>query len=353
MSVVFVQRRTHRAGAQTCLLRLMRDARVRALDPMLLASEEGWLTRECEREGLRCLVEPFPSSRSLSARLFRNRAFARRAAERLGRPALVHGNDHLESLLTLELGQAVGARTALFLRSPTMSLEDFEKYRCAEHPFVAAVGDELQARARGWGAKDVDLIHDGLEPAEFLPPKPPAAAFPKRVLVIGSPVEWKGWDDALEVACRMGFPLELSFTGKGDKQPTKGQALYLGRVEAFRDLVRGHDLVLNPSWHESFGMAALEVLAAGVPLFSTRSGVIEQVIDDERWLAAPRNVEEMTRKLEALAASWPASALDVAACQARIREKFLIARTAQKLVERYERLASRQDRPEGVPDARV
>ncbi|MGQ0654645.1 MAG: glycosyltransferase [Betaproteobacteria bacterium] len=352
MSVAFVQRRTHRAGAQTCLLRLLREPRVRALEPVLLASEEGWLTRECVREGLRCVVETFPSSRSLSARLFRNRAFARRVAQRIGRVAMVHGNDHLESLLTLELGRARGAPSALFLRSPTMSQDDFEKYRCREHALVAAVGEELQARAHRWGAKGVELIHDGLEPGEFLPPKPPPPHFPQRILVIGSPVEWKGWDDALEVFSRLPTA-ELSFTGKGEKQPGSGKAIYLGRVEAFRDLVRTFDLVVNPTWHESFGMAALEVLAAGVPLFSTRSGVIEQVVHDARWLATPRNVEEMAGKLSALAAGWPASALDVAACQARIRDRFLVARSAERLLARYAPLLARQDRAEDVADPRV
>lgn len=351
MTIVFIQRRTHRAGAQTCLLRLLREPRIRALDPVLLASEEGWLTRECAREGLRCVVEPFPSSRSLSARLFRNRAFAQRVAGRLGAVRLVHGNDHLESLLTLELGRALGAKTALFLRSPTMSREDFDKYRCREHPLVAAVGEELQARARGWGAGEVDLIHDGLEPGEFLPPKAPPPAFPQRILVIGSTVEWKGWQDALAVLKRLALPVELHFTGKGDNQP--GKAVYLGRVEAFRDLVREYDLALNPTWHESFGMAALEVLAAGVPLFSTRSGVIEQVMRDDRWLSAPRDVEQMARKLKALAAGWPAAALDVAACQARIRDKFLVARGAERLRARYDRLLPRQDRPEDVADPRI
>jgi glycosyltransferase involved in cell wall biosynthesis len=359
MSVLFIQRRTHRAGAQTCLLRLLREPRIRALDPVVLASEEGWLTRECAREGVKCVVEPFPSSRSLSARLFRNRAFARRAAPRIAQVApkvtLVHGNDHLESLLTLEVGDALGAKTALFLRSPTMSGEDFEKYRCADHPLLAAVGEALQARARSAGARKVELIHDGLEPGEFLAPKPPSPAFPKRILVIGSPVEWKGWDDALAVFSLLEkeLPLEIAFTGKGEKRLEQSKVEYLGRVEAFRDLVRGYDLVFNPSWHESFGMAALEVLAAGVPLFSTRSGVIEQVVHDERWLAKPRDVPEMAARLKALAADWPSSALDVAACQARIRGRFMVEHSAAKLQAAYAALALGKHRAEGVANPRI
>jgi glycosyltransferase involved in cell wall biosynthesis len=336
-AAVFLQRRGHRAGAQTCLQRLLRQPEIRALEPVVVTGEEAWLSRELKREGIACLVEPFPSSRSLWGRFFGNAAFASRISRKLKNPcSVVHGNDHLESLLTLELGRALGVPTALFLRSPTMTREDFDKYRCAEHQLLAAVGEDLQAAARAWSpGTRVELIHDGLEPGEFLAPKPPPAEFPGRILVIGSALDWKGWEDAVRVFSN--FPsLKLCFTGSRPAGIAENPNYeFLGRVESFRELVRGFDLAVNPSWHESFGMAALEVLAAGVPLFSTRSGVVPQVLADPRWLAAPRDIGDMAQKLNALAAGWPGSALDVAAAQRRIREKFLIGSTAQKLLAAY------------------
>ena len=337
-AAVFLQRRGHRAGAQTCLLRLLRQPGIRALEPLVVTGEEGWLSRELQRDGIACLIEEFPSSRSLAGRFFKNKSFARKVAKKLEHHncTVIHGNDHLESLLTLELGKALGVPTALFLRSPTMTREDFEKYRCAGHQLVAAVGEDLQAAARAWlpGAS-VELIHDGLEPGEFLAPKPPPAKFPERILVIGSALDWKGWEDAVRVFSN--FPsLKLCFTGARPAGIAENPNYkFLGRVESFRELVRGFDLAVNPSWHESFGMAALEVLAAGVPLFSTRSGVVPQVLTDPRWLAAPRDIGDMAQKLNALAAGWPATALDVAAAQRCIREKFLIGNTAQKLLAAY------------------
>jgi glycosyltransferase involved in cell wall biosynthesis len=325
-------------------LRLLRHPLMRELDPVLVAGEEGWLTRECVREGLSHIVEEFPSSRSLSARLFGNRAFARRVAGRLNEKIfLVHGNDHLEGLLTQAVGEALGAKTALFLRSPTMTQDDYDKYRCREADLVAAVGEML----RGFDPRTV-VIPDGLEPAEFLPPKPPAAAFPARILVIGSAVEWKGWKEAFAVAAR--FPqVKFCFTSNGEN---RDNLEFLGRVEGFRDLVRSFDLALNPSWHESFGMAALEVLAAGVPLLSTRcSGVIEQAVGDERWLARPRDAADLGARLAGLQADW--RSLDVAACQERSRGRFMIDHTAQKLRRAYAALFAGQDGAEHFADPRV
>jgi hypothetical protein len=61
----------------------------------------------------------------------------------------------------------------------------------------------------------------------------------------------------------------------------------------------------------------------------------------------------MASGLKALAAHWPSSALDVGACQARIRGRFLVEHSATKLLAAYSGLALRQHRPEGVANPRV
>lgn len=52
MSVLFIQERTHRAGAQTCLMRLLRTEIIRRRNPVLLCSEPGWLSEECKKNGI-------------------------------------------------------------------------------------------------------------------------------------------------------------------------------------------------------------------------------------------------------------------------------------------------------------
>ena len=357
MSVLYLQKRTHRAGAQTCLARLLRHAGLREWHPALACSQAGWLTAECERAAVPCFVEPFPSSRSLTARLFGNAAFARRIHEltlrRSFSPVIVHANDHLEGLLGLALARQCQARSAITLRSSGMTRADYFKYRCPEFDLLAVVGDELLTRVQGWDpARPVTLIHDGLEAAEFAPPRPLAARFPRKILVLGSEAGGKGWADLTDALGQLeqagGLPeLELDFTGA---EPDAGRndlrlgrlgrtrCRFLGRVEKFRELVLGYDLVINPTRMESFGMAAVEVVALGVPLLSSRTGIIEQVIQQPEFLFEASAPTSLAKALGKLLVNWGRPAFDSARAQQNIREKFLVDHAVAKLNAEYARL---------------
>lgn len=355
--IVFVQKRPHKAGAQTCLARLLANDRIRRMNPVLVVSQAGWLTRECERLGVPFIERGFPSSRSIPARLFGNAMFAgdvRRRLQRMGmRPVIVQANDHLEGLLALSLAKATGSRAAMFLRSPGMSRQDYVKYRCGNFDMLSAVGEELHERAKGWDRdKEILLIHDGVYPSEFGPPKPKAASFPVRLLVIGSPLDWKGWADmtgALFILSgEMALPpIEVDFTGEMPDPARNDLKLgrlkeikynFIGRVEGFRELVLKYDLVVNPTWHESFGMAAVETIAAGVPLLSSRTGIIEQVIDHPHMLFNPKDPASLARALGNLMTNWDSLDVDVSVQQRNILEKFNLEGSVDKLMSCYGRL---------------
>lgn len=361
MSVIFLQKRGHRAGAQTCLARLLRHAEMRQWQPVLVCEGEGWLAAEARRAGVTVITTPFPGSRSLAARLWGNAQFARRVQQQLAaagiRPGIVHANDHWEGLLGLALARDLGVRSAIFLRSPGMTREDYFKYRCREYDLIIAVGDELQQRARGWDAgRDIRLIHDGIEASEHCPPKPKAQAFPNRILVIGSPLDWKGWADltaALFILQTEGQLPDWQFDFTGDRPDPalndlklerlqKGQYKFLGRVEKFRALVREYDLVINPTQQESFGMAAIEVLFAGVPLLSTRTGIIEQALESSQYLVPPRQPQQLAAALKNLLTNWGGIETGVAAAQENIRRKFLVDYGVQKLGAAYLELLGRK-----------
>jgi glycosyltransferase involved in cell wall biosynthesis len=359
-SVLFLQERPHRAGAQTCLARLLRHERMQqSIDAVVVSSEKGWLTEECGRFGVRHIEEAFPSSRSVGARLFWNGAFAATVAKRaesLGfRPTIIHANDHPEGLLGLTLAKTLNARRMIFLRSPGMTERDYFKYRCHEYELTIAVGDELQQRTQRWDpAHEIKLIHDGIYASEFALPKPKSEPFPRRLLVIGSPVDWKGWADFTEAMYRLEqeglLPdIEADFTGtepdpaRNDLKLSRNKRLkcrFLGRVEAFRSLVLQYDLVVNPSRQESFGMAAVETLAAGVPLLSSRTGIIEQVQEQGEFLFVPNSPPALATAFKHLLLRWPGMRIDVEHCQEKIRTRFLIDHTVEKLLQEYTRLSS-------------
>lgn len=355
--VLFIQKRTHRAGAQSCLARLVAHDGLRDWHPVLVCDRAGWLTEECARQNIPVILEPFPSSRSLSARLLGNSRWARAVAKQMTarklHPNIIQANDHLEGLLGLALAKEFQAKSAMFLRSPGMTRSDYSKYGCREYDFLSAVGEELRERALSWAPdKPVELIHDGICEGEFSPPKLKPATFPTKILVIGSPLDWKGWADLTEALFQWqesgGMPaLEFHFTGT-EPEPAKndlklgrmrsGVFQFLGRRENFKELVREYDLAINATWHESFGMAAIETLAAGVPLLSSRSGVIEQVITQPEFLFAPRQPASLAAALKNLLGNWSRADIDLASCQKRIRQKFMLATTAEKITRAYAKL---------------
>lgn len=367
-SVLFIQNRTHRAGAQTCLARLLRHEAIRRWNPIVLCSPDGWVVEECGRLGVPVIEEEFPSSRSLPGRLSGNAAFGRRVAAKLMqrslRPGIVHANDHQEGLLGLEVAERIGAHTAMFLRSSAMTKDDFLKYGCSRYEFVAAVGDKLLERAKRWRPDgDVALIRDGIFPDEFASLQPRIAGPPKRVLVIGSPLASKGWSDLTEALYLLEEegvlpPTAFDFTGarpdpvENDLRLDRlksARCSFLGRVEAFRDLLRKYDLVINPSRMETFGMAAVEAVAAGMPLLSSRTGVIEQILEQPDVLFAPAAPHELAVTLKKALLGWSRMDFGTARGQERIRRNFTMDEPAEKLSAAYEALVSGQERAKAQP----
>jgi glycosyltransferase involved in cell wall biosynthesis len=336
--VILVQQRAHKAGAQVALWRTFGEPVLQALHPVLLCGEEGWLTRAWRQRGLPCRVLPFPASRTLAARLLANGSFARRAARQLAgaglRGRLVLGNDHGEGLLAHAVGRVLHIPRVLFLRSSETTRRDFHKHLGHRFDRVYAVGEELRARVAAWcPAQRVGLLLDGLGQADFHSPKPRAAEFPRHLLVVGSESPYKGWQDFAAALDRLeaepGFPaLTLDFTGPAPDpratdvqlgKPRRSTLNFIGRVEQFVELVRAYDLVIHPSREESFGLAMLEVLAAGVPLVCSRVGVIGRIQENPALLFEPNAPARQAETLLHLWRHWRHIDFGIERCQEHIQ----------------------------------
>jgi len=99
--------------------------------------------------------------------------------------------------------------------------------------------------------------------------------------------------DAIEVFARVShaLPARLMLIGDGpDRSIAEQLALryniqdrihFLGKQDNVNELLPLADLMLMPSEMESFGLAALEAMACGVPAIATRVGGVPELIDDQ------------------------------------------------------------------------
>lgn len=105
------------------------------------------------------------------------------------------------------------------------------------------------------------------------------------------------------------MPVRLLLVGDGPERiPVERQVeemgigsavSFLGSQEYVEEILPHVDAFLLPSLHESFGLAALEAMASGVPVVATdQGGPREVVVDGEcGFLRAPHDLEGMTEAL--------------------------------------------------------
>ena len=351
--VVYLQRRSHKAGAQTCLARLVRNQHLARYRPIVICGEAGWLTDELTRSDIDFWIQTFPSSRSLVGRLWANRLFASRVTEnlkRLGGAFWIHGNDHQEGILTLMIARKMRAASALFLRSPGMTQQEYKKYECSKIDLLATVSPELIGRLIQWDPNNTfHIVCDGIYPEEITENLKTISTPPRRFIVLGSPLRWKGWRDlvdALHFLGSKGIALEdqsFDFTGV-EPGPENDLGLdrlaglkvrFLGRRNDFPALLSNYDFAIHPSRHETFGMAAIETVAFGLPLLSSRTGVLSDLLSPN-FLYAPGDVDELAWKLSTIIGSSAPSAESRKLLQNSLLSRYNIDDSAAFLARLYD-----------------
>jgi glycosyltransferase involved in cell wall biosynthesis len=137
------------------------------------------------------------------------------------------------------------------------------------------------------------------------PPAPPG----RHALVAGRLVPEKGVDVAIDACRRVGIPLVIAGDGP-ERRRLESQAAgrdgvtFAGHVAPaeLADLRRGAAVALMPSRSaETFGLAAAEAMAAGIPVAATRVGGVPELVPDE-WLAAPGDAESLAEVIQRIRA---------------------------------------------------
>ncbi len=129
------------------------------------------------------------------------------------------------------------------------------------------------------------------------------------------------------------------------------QVCFLGPVPR-KDVIAlyaASDVCVVPSRHESFGLVALEAMAAGLPVVATRTGGLQVTVEDRvsGYLVDVADAATLGIRLGALRAS-PGLRRELGARGARIARRYAWPAIADQMIDLYETLIAerrREDRP--------
>jgi glycosyltransferase involved in cell wall biosynthesis len=166
------------------------------------------------------------------------------------------------------------------------------------------------------------------------------------VVAVGRLVPLKNMDWVLQACAAWADPctqLRLCILGEGDHAALREQAAALGMADRLvlqvtddvMPFLRAADVYMSASSSESFGLANVEALCAGLPCLCTAVGGVPEVMSDGAWLV-PCDPQALTRALGSLLdnAHWRAF------WQARAEARALACPDADWIAQRYVQIYS-------------
>jgi len=186
-----------------------------------------------------------------------------------------------------------------------------------ESDAITAVSDNLRMETYKSFAitKEIEVIHNFVDVARFS--KKPIDAFRRviapngeRILVHASNFrKVKRVQDVVKIfgEVRKQLPAKLLMVGDGPERPVmedlvkelelENDVRFLGKQEQMEEILVVSDLFLLPSAYESFGLAALEAMAASMPVVSSNAGGLPEVNIDGKtgFLCNVGDVSNMSR----------------------------------------------------------
>jgi glycosyltransferase involved in cell wall biosynthesis len=268
-------------------------------------------------------------------------------------PAVIHSH--------LARGAHLCGAPARSLRIPLVAnLHNYVKlkyYRNVDLFLPGSADQGRYLREHGIPAERIEVVpHFSLLPPRE--PGPPREGGAPAFVALGRFVHKKGFDvllQALRSVRDRGLSATLLLGGAGPEEARlRGEARRLELGEAVRFtgwiddvaafLARG-DVFVLPSRDEPFGIVALEAMACGVPIVSTRTQGPREILDDTiAWWAEIGEVESLARAMAAAAA--PTARREKAGrALARYRGHYAADVVLPRFLTLYQRLAGYPDRP--------
>jgi N-acetyl-alpha-D-glucosaminyl L-malate synthase BshA len=198
--------------------------------------------------------------------------------------------------------------------------------------------------------RDIDVIPNFVDTERFAPSPRPRGA--PALLVHNSNFRaLKRVDDVVAIfeRVRRARPCKLALIGDGPERPRLEADLrarglgadveLLGERRDFVEVLQAADVFLLPSQSESFGLAALEALSAGVPVVASRVGGLPEVVRDgeDGFLLPMGDVAAMAAAAERLCSDGDLRRRMGEAARAGVLARFSRA----PMVTRYEKVYER------------
>ena len=143
-----------------------------------------------------------------------------------------------------------------------------------------------------------------------------------------------------------GYPIKLLLVGDGpDRMPAEHLARelgvyedvrFMGKQEAVQDILSIADVFVMPSASETFGLAALEAMACGVPVVASNIGGLPELIDhgENGFLCPLNNVDAFSERIRQIISDDSFQNKMGAAARKKALEQF----ANEKVIPMYESL---------------
>lgn len=169
----------------------------------------------------------------------------------------------------------------------------------------------------------------------------------------GRLVELKGMEYLLTAAAalRREFPaLQVEIAGSGPQRAKLETAVaraglqehvrFLGWIDDLSSVLPRWDAFVMPSLEEGFPIAALDAMAAGLPVVATSVGGVPELIVDGKtgWLVPPRDAEALASRLRLLLLNPELRVTMGTASYAHVRDHFSAAQMTESFARLYDEL---------------
>ncbi|MEX2103951.1 MAG: N-acetyl-alpha-D-glucosaminyl L-malate synthase BshA, partial [Bacilli bacterium] len=261
--------------------------------------------------------------------------------------------DHLKIVTTLH-------GTDISVLAQDESLRDLIRLAINESDAVTAVSSDLirETRTALGIVKPIDLVYNFVDKRVFYPRgcdilrSEYAEPHEKILMHISNFRPVKRVGDVIDIFAKVNekIPSRLLLVGEGTDLPKicnkvrelgiQSKVVFLGKQDEVAQIISLADIMLLPSEKESFGLAALEAMACGVPTVASNAGGIPELVTHGQtgYLAPVGNTDLMSEYVIKLLSDESLYQSFSEACIHRARTQFCVERLTEQYEQIYYRL---------------